>query len=542
MAIRGYTEIVAAQAQYEVGPVIVIVETPLVTQLRQPEILLTAEAPSDVVDLRARLPARLILKGPADLNVHAFALHLIAQPLVRNLNRDEYQTVVGYKSATEMEFRLAETTYVDEVQVLSGSGYTVTVVDAAAKDRPVRAQGSAAVYPVGMPVSTVRVSPLPTISQVAIQSPSSASAVLVTLEDGTPLQAFPALFDPAHGVKALSRDLAAQINQAWKGGGGQVVLMLTSQTDGRLRVTAEGAWHRRATQELSSAVNPLEPVSLEVPLAAGWQKANLTLTVDGKCAGGLITRMGPAPSKRQFAVQVTESLHVAQSFRLYSGTETPEVQHLSAVWLCLPAVPEAAQTVELRLATTNDEGQPDQQPLAAWPVKLPVDGAAYVKAEAGYWFRAAPPKPVALDGVALARRLCLAASGQGAGARLRHQTVSAPLPADAPGRQLEGSSMVVNLAVDRSWSLQHFDGQAALWRFELEFSAGGGPAAPLLQAVARDGGGWRGPDGATVAPGLTLAGASLVWHGLTPVGGALQVSLLARAGGTLKLSAVAEEV
>jgi hypothetical protein len=370
----------------------------------------------------------------------------------------------------------------------------------------------------------------------------TASQVLVAFGDGTPLQSFPMLFDSS--VIAPSRDFAASLNEIWAASGGNLAVTLTSQTAGDMTMTLQGDWRRTvnalrvagsqqpAQPELSLAVDPFHPIVVEIPIGSDWKKAKVSINVEVEVEpkGGLLTAMGSAVGGRHFPVQVTEVLHVAQGLRLrvVSTDQTLPSLHLIAAWLCLPAIPTGNQVVELRLSHATEEQLPDSQPIASWQAKLPADAGAYLINGADVWFRAPAPKPIAIDGTTVSELLFLVASGHGAGTPLCHKGLPALLPLDPPGRHLEGSAQVVNLAVDRSWAPQSFDQAEAIWRFELELAADD-PAAPLVTAEV--------VTGVTLLP--TPGGFTFNWNG--PAGSPPpKLRLHTRSLGTMKLTVLAE--
>jgi hypothetical protein len=429
--------------------------------------------------------------------------------------------------------------------------------------------GSGTNFKCGLTVTGFRAKNCGTSSDVEILSPSSASQVVVALPDGTPLHSFPAVFDPEAAVEIATRDLTEALNKAWPINGGNLVLLVTSLTDGQLQVAARGTWARTAANirapgadagpELTADLHPFAPLAAEVPLGAGWKKAKLHLTVDATCEGGLATRLQPAAAGRRFQVRVTETLQVAQAFRLRSAAPADgalPALNVTGVWLCLPAVPTEAQELDLRLTKATDEQLPDTQPLSQWKAKLPADAAAYVDAGTEVWFRAPCPKPVSVDGTLAAEPLFLVASGHGAGTLLLHRNLSSKLEpikfgdlesmpeaappvftADAPGRVLQGQTLVANLAVDRAWAPLSFNCYNALWRFELEL-APDSPAAPLVSVTLN---GTTEGTAVDLPEGLTLEGALFTWAPVTAPA-VLKVQVRARAQGSVTLRAYAEEV
>lgn len=530
-----------------------------------PELQLTPGQPdATTLTLRAHLPLRLTLKGAADLSIHAFVLTISGEALTRDLSDAVYHTVIT--SATPdagAEYRFGALSHVDYIAV-PANVTAARALTAAGGKRQLTKNGSS--FACGLDAMGVQLDPAPNDS-VFIASPSSAAQVLVALADGTPLQSFPQVFDPDLGQPAASRDLAPQLSKVWPTGNGQVVLTLTSQTDGRLTIRADGNWRRTATllrpagssaspqPELTLPADPFNPVEVEVPLGKGWKTAAVHLSADAQCTGGLCTLLAPLTAGRVFAVRVTEALQVAQGVRLRlpeggaPAAATLPALHLSAVWLCLSQVPQAPQTLELRLVAANPDRLPDQQPVATWDAKLPADAKAYVVSGSDVWFRAPCPKPVQLDGSTVGELLYLVASGRGDGTLLCHEELSTDLcgphpnltpiagPSDPPGRQWEGRALVSNLAVDRTWALQSFNCHDARWRFELELLPDA-PAAPLLTAGLLPAGV---PGAAQVPAGLSFSGAAFAWDGVS-AGGSITLRLRSRAPGTLKLRVLAEEV
>jgi hypothetical protein len=536
------------------------VTTPAV---REGTLKLTEAAPADVLICKARVPVPLTLEGPVDLVFASLTLTLEAQQLVRNLNQAGHQVVVApvASPANTYEFRLPEPAYVDRVQLPSLSA-SVTAIGPGGQEKPL--VRNLYTFACGMSVSAIRVSGYTgDTATVNILSPSSASHVVVALPDGTPLHSFPAVFDPQQAVSATSRDLKELVNKAWAEAGGKLELTVTAMTDGALKVTAAGQWRRTAALDVEQAVHPFASVEVPVPVGQGWQQAGLRLTVDATGTGGLTTRMQPlepAVPLRRFGVQVTETLQIAQAFCLRADSagldEALPASHVTGVWLCLPAVPDQAQELDLRLTRATAEQQPDPTPLLLWKAKLPADASAYVDTGAEVWFRAPCPKPLEIDGTTVARPLFLVASGHGAGTLLVHRNLRTKLepvtledldglvqdgleidfPLDEPGRQLVGATLVSNLAVDRGWASQSFNCYSALWRFELEL-APDAPAALLVTATLADGTAAEG----TVPEGLTLEGVELTFPPV-PVTEVLSVQVRSRASGSVTVYVLAEEV
>ncbi|HLN61262.1 MAG TPA: hypothetical protein VK464_06870, partial [Symbiobacteriaceae bacterium] len=241
---------------------------------------LTKAAPSDTLPVRARVPARLVLKGPADLLFGEFNLIFTAQTLTRDLNDTAYGVVrTDYKADTTYKvFRLPEPAYVE--RFVADEGYTsgdVWALEAGGKETQLA--GSGTNFKCGLTVTGFRAKNCGTSSDVEILSPSSASQVVVALPDGTPLHSFPAVFDPEAAVEIATRDLTEALNKAWPINGGNLVLLVTSLTDGQLQVAARGTWARTAANirapgadagpELTADLHPFAPLAAEVPLGAG---------------------------------------------------------------------------------------------------------------------------------------------------------------------------------------------------------------------------------------------------------------------------------
>lgn len=537
-----------------------------------PVLDLTKATPADSILLRARVPATLVLRGPVDLRFQSLALSFAApaQPLVRDLNSTEYQ-IVETDTGSFKEYRLPAPTYVDRIRVSDATATTVVkVVQAGRKETdPTALVRSSSVFACGLTVTSVLAEGIPANKRVEILSSASASQVVVALPDGTPLHSFPAIFDSTQAVSAVTRDLAEAINKAWADGQGNLKLIVTSMTDGRIDLVARGLWRRTALQvrapggasgpELAQKVHPFDWVEAQVPLGTGWKKAQLRLTVDSTGTGGLATRLQPETAGRRFSVRVTESLQLAQAFRLRVGT-SPDgalpALHLTGVWLCLPAVPTEEQVLDLRLTPSTADQVPDSKTIAQWEAKLPADASAYVESGTEVWFRAPCPKPVEVDGATASHSLFLVVSGHGAGTLLVHRNLGTKLEPvtqadldgmqqpgppsnfapDPPGRILEGRTMVTNLSVDRTWAPLSFNCYDALWRFELEL-APDSPAAPLLTASL---------GGTTVlaqlmSDGLVMEGTEFTWPPVVP-NGPLTIRVRSRAKGEVKLRVHAEEV
>lgn len=536
-----------------------------------PVLDLTKATPADSILLRARVPATLVLRGPADLRFQSLTLTFAApaQPLVRDLNSTEYQIVEV--DTTPKEYRLPAPTYVDRIRVLDATTATVVkVVQAGRKEtEPTQLVMSGSVFACGLTVTSVLAQGIPTNGRVEILSSAAASQVVVALPDGTPLHSFPAIFDSTQAVSAVTRDLAEAINKAWAEGQGNLKLTVTSMTDGRIDLGARGVWRRTALQvrapggasgpELARKVHPFEWVEAEVLLGTGWKKAQLRLTVDSTGKGGLATRLQPETAGRRFSVRVTESLQLAQAFRLRVGT-SPDgalpALHLTGVWLCLPSVPTEEQVLDLRLTPSTADQVPDSKTIAQWEAKLPADASAYVESGTEVWFRAPCPKPVKVDGATASHSLFLVVSGHGAGTLLVHRNLGTKLEPvtqadldgmqqpgppsnfapDLPGRILEGRTMVTNLSVDRTWAPLSFNCYDALWRFELEL-APDSPAAPLLTASL----GGTPVLAQLMSDGLMMEGTEFTWPPVVP-NGPLRIRVRSRAKGEVKLRVHAEEV
>lgn len=433
--------------------------------------------------LKGNVPSVVYLTGPTDLLFSAATLTVMAKPLVRNLADPQWGATRStlQNPANTIEFLLPGLVRIDTAglhnpgsaqasgKLLYKDSGGFSALTATPQSIAAGGKWSAAV---AFQTDVVRVeSATPTLG-VLLRSPSLPSRVAIAVGDDTPVQVFPS--EMAENGTVTTRELAANLNMAWRrnasGASVTVALKLTSMTDGVVSVELKGAWGRAFTSpELSLALNPFQAASAATPWPALAEGAAV-VTVTGRLQGG--RRLGLAEGERSFTVRVTENLEVAQAFRLAEGDTPGEGRRLLAVWLQLPAVPSSEQRADLYLTeATGDPPVPSPEPIVRMEATLPADGSAYIQAGGGYWFRAAFPKPIELDGARALRPLFVAVSGRGEGTVLSHRSDGA-LPGErgrTPSAAMAaGQALVRNRVRTGYWDLQAFDQQAALWLVDLE--------------------------------------------------------------------------
>ncbi|MFZ5824099.1 MAG: hypothetical protein ACOY94_07215 [Bacillota bacterium] len=468
--------------------------------------------------LRANVPSTIRLKGPADLLFSAFSVRLTARSLVRNLARPEWGSsrAVSGADADWQEILLAAPARIEAVGVRSKSASAdVWVKYREGTDKTyVRAlnlygfttKGGfrySGYHQQAVVTQAVKLELPDQQAEVLLSSPSLPSRVALALGDDTPAQLFPAEMELNGTV--TSRDLAGQINAAWKRGSSgetaEAQLRITSLTDGVVQVDLSGVWGRYyASPAQSLALDSVHPAVVGVAWPFGaTPDGQVSLHLTGKLTGG--RRLSSVTGPPAFCVRATERLEVAQAVRIVAAESPTEQRTVQAVWLMLPRLPRAEERLEIRLAAAAGAPPfPADEPLARQKVTLPVDQAAYIPASTGgYWYRAALEKPVSLDGLQATSPLFVVAAGREGGSLLAHQSLGvAPESGERiPAGAWAGVSLARNLDLTGTWEVQSFNRQAARWMVDLELTPvpaetqslitvayGPGPPQPLPLSAA----------------------------------------------------------
>lgn len=227
-----------------------------------------------------------------------------------------------------------------------------------------------------------------------------------------------------HGDVAQTPDLSAGVR------GDRMVVRLTSQTEGVVRLRARWRRHRRAEgwQRVDAAAPEAGPLRVGVwdapvvrpdapPAAVGQVRTQLTagLRADGPVRAGLCP---PADPGAAMPLALAPRRVLAQPFRLAAAPAREGVR-IAGVWLLLADRPAAPTALTLGLGRFDAAGGPGAPSLAEARVTLPPEAAGYeAVAGGGLAFWAAFDRPVPIDGPDLHRDHAVLVSGRDGPARL----------------------------------------------------------------------------------------------------------------------------
>jgi hypothetical protein len=493
--------------------------------------------------LKANVPTVVTLTGSPDLLFSAFTVGLTARPLQRDVALADWGTSASDLDSGQKEYLLAGLTRVESVGAEASSGTSTEITyreNGQYPDSPqvkvtLAASGKKRVGYRNIAFQTDAVQAEDDVT-IHLYSPSLPARVGISVGDDSPLQVFPAAM--AENGSVTSRDLAGQVNAAWaRATAGadkrkHVIMKLTSQTDGMVDLKLEGPWGHSSVQPdapLAVVLDPVNPVTLQVPWPFGAMGGTATLQLTGRLTGG--KRLHLAEAACDFQVRVQEHVEVAQAVQIAPGGATGEARQVTAVWLLLPAVPQAEEKLELRLAAAaGDPAGPADQPLARAEVALPADAAAYVAEGGRFWYRAVFEKPLDLDGSQVGQPLYVVAAGRGAGSLLCHK-LTGPMPGAGrvpagPGKA--GAALVRNLGRTGAWELQPYSQKSAAWAMDLELAPLAAEYGALVKASVPGK-----PEQAAAFTGPGQESVALTWPDL-PGGTDLAITLRSAVGAQLQ--------
>ncbi len=439
--------------------------------------------------LRADRPSELVLEGPRDLVAETFAVVLEGRPSLAEAEIDRLDGLAGTANraaglawARRVSVSIGDDTPLQVLPPVLGPDVSATTRELAAAFNAAwaaAAEASSGEGPVRVAIRLLSIEH----GRVRVTAAGRWSRI----QSGVRTAGAAGAFEPEAVLRLASGRPAPIEVRAFSGAAGKVELELTAKLEPGVRqrlmssssarrFTARGVFEPEAVLLLASGrPAPIEMRALSG--AAGGVELDSSARLEPDVRQPLTSS---SSARRFFTVRVDDQLQVSQVFRLTpAGAEPGPARDLSAVWVCVPRMPPAPAI--LAVAISAQAGS-EVRSLGSYQVEVPSDASALVPDEqiAGYWFRAAAPSPIRLDGAAAVSTLRLELSSRGGGLELVHL----PGSAAASGSRGMGPADFRRLAGGPAWLPRRFQDQPAQVLCDVELLAQPEDLKKLLYAGA----------------------------------------------------------